>query len=218
MARKVFLTVCIAALCWGPRAGAVENLLLNGSFEDTADSLNDDQQWGGWQGEGAQALFLYDKDVSIDGKRSVQVEIAKTSQTDWHIGLQYTNLSLKKGKQYTFTVWARAAKTRPAAFEVKRQPGGGLPWQGVTDAQFTIAEEWAEYRKGFIPQRDYPEENGRPASLHFWLATDKSTIWFDFAHLYQGQYETIRPSKDVGNLAVGPAGRLAVAWGRLKGM
>lgn len=217
MLRIELIIVCLVTLPIIAQAVEFENLITNHSFEDDTDHPVAAPDWGSWFSAGnAEGVFSYDSSEAIDGEKSRKCEILQPSATNWHIGLIYTGLSLTKDQEYTLTFWAKAEVNRPLGMEVKRQPGG-MDHQGITTNDYNITTEWAEYTQSFIPERDYPEENGLPADLDFWLAADKSTIWFDFVHLYEGKYVEIEPDYGISE-AVEPVDKLSVTWGRLREM
>ena len=196
---------------------AVENLLLNNSFED------EELEWDlGRGGDGAVGVLTFSTEEVIDGERSLQVEVLATHDDSWQISALQTSLSLNKGKTYTLTFWAKAEKFRPLDIELKRTQIGGLSWQGITAANIVIADEWEEYVHNFVPAIDYPEqgvprndgENQAFAEVDFWFAGDDAMIWLDFVHLYEGDYEKISPS--LAPFAVEPVGKLPVLWGALR--
>ncbi|MDA1192047.1 MAG: carbohydrate binding domain-containing protein [Candidatus Poribacteria bacterium] len=208
------LMLALLAIPFAAMAQDVENLIVNSSFEDDQDNLGGGPGWALWTGEGASANFEYDPKEAIDGETSMRVEITQGSATNWHIGLTQTGIALEGSETYTLSFWAKSEGTRVLAMELKREPGG-QPWQGITDdGPLLVQEEWLEFTNTFIAPRDYPEENGLPAQLNFWLADDEETIWFDFVYLYEGEYQEIEPSE--GPKAVDPSGKMATSWARLK--
>jgi hypothetical protein len=216
MLRIGLLALCLVVITVTAYAqDDVENLILNPSFEDDTDILTADPAWSSWFSAGNAAVeFSFDDEEAIDGVMSVKAEILQSSATNWHIGFTQTDLRLDSGQEYTLTFWAKAAEERPLGMEVKREPGG-MDWQGVTGNDYIITTEWAEYTQSFTPEIDYPEENGLPAQLCFWLAEKEITIWFDFVHIYEDEYIEIEPSGKVRK-AVRPAGKLAVTWAGIK--
>ncbi len=217
MLRIRLLVLCLAVIPVIAHAqDDVENLIFNHSFEDDSDILTADPAWSSWFSAGDAAVeFSFDDEEAIDGVMSVKAEILQSSATNWHIGLTQTDLSLNSGEEYTLTFWAKAEEERPIGMEIKREPGGGLPWQGVTGKDYVITTEWAEYTQSFTPEIDYPEENGMPAMLCFWLAEREVTIWFDFVYIYEDEYLEIEPSGKVQK-AVRAAGKLTFTWAGIK--
>lgn len=212
MLRVGLLVFCLIA---APMVAQAQNLILNHSFEDDTDDPTADPAWSSWfSADNALVAFSYDSVEAADGEKSMKAEILQSSDTNWHIGLTQTGLNLTAGQEYTLTFWAKAEANRPIGMEVKREPGG-MPWQGVTGGDFDITTEWAEYTQSFTPEIDYPEENGLPAMLGYWLAADPATIWFDFVHIYEGPYVEILPSP-TGPSAVQPTAKLTTTWAGIR--
>ena len=190
----------------------IENILLNNSFEDESDLLNNGTLWERYVNASSKATFEFDEDPAnvIDEARSIRIEIDQFSGTNWHIGLTQDRFSLAAGERYTLTFWAKAEKPRVISIELKRSPGEG-PWEGITEKDFTIQQDWAEYVHNFICKKDYD----RTAFFAFWMAQDDPTVWIDFVSLYKGDYANIQPSGYVSR-AVEAADKLPVAWAQIK--
>jgi hypothetical protein len=121
---------------------------------------------------------------------------------------------LEANETYTFDFFAKANDTREISIEVKRTPGGGLPYEGVTSENYIINEEWGEYSKTFIPQKDYPDENGQPAQVCFWIGQVEGEVWLDGVRVYWGQ----KQDRDdvLPDISVQAEGKLVTAWAAIK--
>lgn len=180
----------------------------NGDFE-----MGFENWWQGIQG-GAAALMEINTRDAIEGRQCAYVDVTTVTGTDWHVGLTHDLVILEANETYTFDFFAKASDTREISIEVKRTPGGGLPYEGVTSENYTINEEWGEYFKTFVPQKDYPDENGQPAQVCFWIGQVEGEVWLDGVRVYWGQ----KQDRDdvLPDISVQAQGRLVTAWAAIK--
>lgn len=180
----------------------------NGDFE-----MGFENWWQGIQG-GAAAMMEIDTRDAIEGRQCAYVDVTEVTGTDWHVGLTHDLVILEANETYTFDFFAKANDTRLISIEVKRTPGGGLPYEGVTSEDYIINEEWGEYFKTFVPQKDYPDENGQTAQVCFWVGQVEGEVWLDGVRVYWGQ----KQDRDdvLPDISVQAEGKLVTAWAAIK--
>ena len=195
MSKTVFAAFCALALV-GVCAYAGE--LENGDFEMGV------EPWEFFVNEpDAQADVQIVDTGGIIGSNCVHANITATAGTNWHVGVTQDNITVMAGQTYTASVFLKADKDRQASLEVKRSPGEG-GWEGITDGNFNIGTEWAEYHVTFVPTNDYPDT----AFFGVWIAQETGEVWVDGARVSEGEYSAAA--------AVEPAAKGATTWGRLK--
>jgi hypothetical protein len=123
-------------------AGFGQNLVLNSSFEEDEDIL-DDPTWYSWctwnpaEGAGSNATIV-DTDA-VDGTRSLLIE--PVGPENWHFIVVTMPIPTEVGAGYTASFWAKAAEPRPL----------GVQWKATDNTEswgyagFDLTTEWAEY-------------------------------------------------------------------------
>lgn len=203
----VLLAFCFFAVPVATHAQEVVNLVLNPSFEDENDIIDDNWIENGWvtwgDADGLDSVVEFDEDVFIDGERSARVE--PTGTVDWHFMIIYYPVALDVGESYTTSFWAKAEEKRTIAVHMKDVDNAGS--FGLTE--FTITTEWDEYT--YTADAEWPS-----IKLEIFVSGSDIPLWFDFVHIYEGDYVGgILPSElSVG--AVEPADKLSVRWAEIK--
>ena len=125
-----------------PEPEPIVNLVLNPSFEEDEDVL-DDPTWYSWatwnpaEGAGSNATIV-DTDAA-DGARSLLIE--PVGIENWHFIVLSLPIPTEVGAGYTASFKAKAAEARPLGVQFK-STDNTVQW-GYTDFQLTT--EWAEY-------------------------------------------------------------------------
>ena len=211
MLRSIFLAMFLALFLIGvPLAvhAQVENLVLNPSFEDENDVIDDEWIENGWvtwgDADGLDSVVVFDEDDFIDGSISARVE--PTGTVNWHFMIIYYPVPLDVGELYTVSFWARAEEERVITVQMKDVDNAGS--FGATD--FTITTDWNEYT--------FSAEAGWPSiKLEIFVSGSDIPLWFDFVYIYEGEYvEGIFPSERSIPGAVDPADKLPVRWAAIK--
>jgi len=205
--------LCLLAVAFiaaqGNAQDELENVLGdNGDFE-----MGFENWWQGIQG-GAAALIEINTRDAIEGRQCAYVDVTTVTGTNWHVGLTHNLVILEANETYTFDFFAKANDTREISIEVKRTPGGGLPYEGVTSENYIINEEWGEYFKTFVPQKDYPDDNGQSAQVCFWVGQVEGEVWLDGVRVYWGQ----KQERDdvLPDISVQAEDKLVTAWASIK--
>lgn len=211
MLRSIFLAMFLALFLIGvPLAvhAQVENLVLNPSFEDENDVIDDEWIENGWvtwgDADGLDSVVVFDEDDFIDGSISARVE--PTGTVNWHFMIIYYPVPLDVGELYTVSFWAKAEEERVITVQMKDVDNAGS--FGATD--FTITTDWNEYT--------FSAEAGWPSiKLEIFVSGSDIPLWFDFVYIYEGEYvEGIFPSERSIPGAVDPADKLPVRWAAIK--
>ena len=202
----MFLALCLTGVPLAVHA-QVENLVLNPSFEDENDIINDQWIEHGWvtwgDGDGLASVVEFDENEFIDGSRSARVE--PTGTVNWHFMIIYYPVPLDVGELYTVSFWAKAEEERVITAQMKDVDNAGS--FGATD--FTITTDWNEYT--------FSAEAGWPSiKLEIFVSGSDIPLWFDFVNIYEGEYvEGILPS-EIAPGAVDPSDKLPVQWSAIK--
>jgi hypothetical protein len=203
----MFLALCLIGIPLAVHA-QVENLVLNPSFEDENDIINDQWIENGWvtwgDADGLDSVVEFDEDEFIDGSVSARVE--PTGTVNWHFMIIYYPVPLDVGELYTVSFWAKAEEERVITAQMKDVDNAGS--FGATD--FTITTDWNEYT--------FSAEAGWPSiKLEIFVSGSDIPLWFDFVYIYEGEYvEGILPSEKSIPGAVDPADKLPVRWAAIK--
>jgi hypothetical protein len=203
----MFLALCLIGVPLAVHA-QVENLVLNPSFEDENDVINDQWIENGWvtwgDGDGLASVVEIDENEFIDGSRSARVE--PTGTVNWHFMIIYYPVALDMGDPYTVSFWAKAEEERVITAHMKDVNNAGS--FGATD--FTVTTEWSEY--AFTADAEWPS-----IKLEIFVSGSDIPLWFDFVYIYEGEYvEGIFPSERSIPGAVDPADKLPVRWAAIK--
>ncbi len=205
MFQRVLLALCLIAVPLTAHA-QVDNLVLNPSFEDENDIIDDEWIENGWvtwgEGEGLNSVVGFDDAVFVDGARSAYVESAGT--TNWHFMIIYYPVPLDVGERYTVSFWAKAEQDRVITAHMKDVSNAGS--FGGTD--FNITTEWSEYV--ITADAEWPS-----VKLEIFVSGSDVPLWFDFVNVYKGDYvEGVIPSGPASS--VEPADKLATKWASIK--
>jgi hypothetical protein len=105
---------------------------------------------------------------ALDGG-GLRVEIAKISQTSWHLQLNCSGLTVKTGQFYTIAFKARADKPRQISVGLAQDH---QPWQGLGQGKvFDLTADWQTFDMGILCGAD--EGNAR---LGFIIGQSESAI------------------------------------------
>jgi hypothetical protein len=182
-------------------ADEVENLIRNGDFEEGT------IEWALRQSEGAVATMREEKGEAIKGRSCVFIDIDNVAGTDaWHLSLYQEGHELGKNQTYTLSFWAKAEEPRQVAYYVEQAID---PWDEYGRESVQVNEEWQEYWTTFTAS----------ISGAVWpriaLGESDVSIWVDNVRFYEGEY--VEEEDLETQNAVGPASKLLMTWGRIKG-
>ena len=183
----------------------VVNLVPTNSGFESDDVL---EGWTTGLSGDAVATHGIDED-SIYGAKAAYIDTTNATGTNWHVGLTQNLEPLEANMTYTLDFWAKGNFEREISIEVKRTPGGGLPYEGVTSQAYTITDQWTEYFKTFTPSKSYPDENGQTAQVAFWVGQVEGEVWLDSVRVYAGEKQEALASVEAG-------GKLVTTWANIK--
>jgi hypothetical protein len=187
---------------------AVENLILNGDFEEGQ---------GGWlkatRGV-ADMQYVIDDQESISGKKSARFEVSNIGGGDMHdLTLDCgTPIRLEKGVTYTVDFWVKAEEERTIAIDLLMNHD---PWTNVFRIEnIPITTEWEVRHHTFEAGFD---DTNTIFLFSFSRASNQNpvaTMWIDHVRFYEGKFEeedlTGKPK------TVEPDGKLSGSWGMVK--
>ena len=205
--------LCLFTVAFIASQGNAQDELENVLGDNTSFEMGFENWWQGIQG-GAEAIIEIDTEGAIDGRQCAYIDVTAITGTNWHVGITHNLVTLEVDETYTFDFFAKADASREISVELKRAPGGGLPYEGITSENYTISEEWDEYFKTFVPLKDYPDENDQPAQICFWVGQVEGEVWLDGVRVYWGE----RQDRDdiVPDISVEAEGKLITVWAAIK--
>jgi hypothetical protein len=158
-----------------PPPKPIVNLVLNPSFEEDEDVL-DDPTWYSWatwnpaEGAGSNATIV-DTDAA-DGARSLLIE--PVGIENWHFIVLSLPIPTEVGAGYTASFKAKAAEARPLGVQFK-STDNTVQW-GYTDFQLTT--DWAEYSLT-------SDALNAETKLEFFCAGVGVAFWLDSVAVYK---------------------------------
>jgi len=187
--RVVWLAVIFLIGLFGistSHAQDVENLLVNGGFEDGTMA-----SWGIWGDQSGEVVdTLVDAAIPedpIEGSYCLHVTTNTPGpDNNWDYGFNNAGHVFETGKKYTLSVWL---KCKEGELQIRLKPERGAdPWEGYGDQVITMTEEWVEYSV----TTSVFTENVDPGSITFHSAFAAGEFWVDGARWYEGDY--VEPS------------------------
>jgi hypothetical protein len=187
---------------------AVENLILNGDFEEGPGG------WGVAARGAANMIYEIDDEESISGKQSAMFEVLDTGAGGMHdLTLDCdTPIRMKGGNDYTVDFWVKAEEERTIAIDLLMNHD---PWTNVFRIEnIPVTTEWQVWYHTF--EADFTDENmvflfsfSRASNMN-----PKVVMWIDNVRFYEGEFE----EEDLLDKpkAVAPADKLAGSWGLIK--
>ena len=189
---------------------AVENLILNGDFEEGN---------AGWLNafRGAAAMqFVIDDEDSISGKKSARFEVANIGGGDMHdLTLDCdTPINVKAGNTYTVDFWVKAEEDRTIAIDFLMNHD---PWTNAFRVEnIPITKEWHvqhhTFEAGF-------SDNNMIFLFSFSRGSNKNPtaiMWIDHVRFYEGKFEKEDLLEKPEPKAVDPNGKFTRSWGMVK--
>ena len=159
----------------------VENILVNGSFEDgVADP------WGTYGGATTEVVdklsgAVVDEDP-IEGNYCLHVTVPAAAANFWETGLNQGGLVFEAGKVYTLSVFL---KSKEGTLDINFKPELAQdPWTAPAEQSFTMTEEWAEYTITTPPV----SEELTPAEIVLHIGYAAGEFWVDNIRWYEGEY------------------------------
>jgi hypothetical protein len=189
---------------------AVENLILNGDFEEGE---------AGWLKANrgvADMKYVADDEESISGKQSARLEVLNTGGGGMHdLTLDCdTPIKIKAGETYTVDFWVKAEEERTIAIDFLMNHD---PWTNDFRVEnIPITTEWQvqhhTFKAGF-------GDNNMIFLFSFSRASNKNplaTMWIDRVRFYEGKFEEEDLAEKPKPKAVDPDGKLKASWGIMK--
>lgn len=159
-----------------------ENLIPNSSFEAGIDYR---LAVGRWLVDGLPSASL-DKTTRIHGSVSLKIPFSRTANTP---GDQYAGISVwsalpvrvRKGRQYTFSVYAKSDRPGPGRIMVTRSAPTDSKGDPVAADPIQLTREWRRVSMSFVAKQD---------DLLYWMVSKPSRkpghLWLDAVQLAEG--------------------------------
>ena len=162
-------------------AQEVENLLINGGFEDgVADP------WGTYGGGTIEVVDKLDgaavDEDPIEGNYCLHVVVDAAAANFWETGLNQGGLVFEAGKIYTLSVFL---KSKEGTLDINFKPELAQdPWTAPVEQAFVMTEEWTE----FSLTTAVVFEDLNPAEIVFHIGYGPGDFWIDGIRWYEGEY------------------------------
>jgi hypothetical protein len=186
---------------------AVENLILNGDFEEG------DTGWAVASRGAADMQFVIDETEFISGKSSARLEILNIGGGGTHdltLDCQ-TAISTKAGQAHTVDFWVKAEGERTVTVDFLMNHD---PWTNVFRVEnIPITTEWQVQHHTFIAEFD---DDNMIFLFSFSRSSNENplvTMWIDRVRFYEGEHEEedlLEPA------AVTLDDKLAGSWSAIK--
>jgi len=163
-------------------AQEVENLLVNGGFEDGV--MEPWTTYGGATTEVVQELVgAAVSEDPIEGNYCLHIDITALGEFFYSIGLQHRGHDIfEEGKKYTLSAFLKCSS---GTLDINFKPEhDGDPWTGYGAQAFTMTEEWTEFS---ITTPVFTEEVN-PAEITFHIGYEIADFWIDGVRWYEGDY------------------------------
>ena len=165
-----------------------ENLLENPSFEDGINGW--ELEDGACCGRGGLYTMEIDETNPKHGNKCLKVIGHKATGTAWHAKVKQRNVSMRKGKKYTISFWARSQGDRPVNISVQKQYD---PWTNYLAYEISpvialSGAEWLEYHYTFTAHEDVDGDMWVGLSI----AQHTAVFWIDNFQFYEGLPNTSR--------------------------
>jgi hypothetical protein len=140
---------------WGEGAQPLgDNILANGNFQTTSPDGNIPQKWYLEQHSECSASVSRCRYQERDG---VRIDIGKVDDTEWHLQLNQSGLSIKGGQYYTVIFQAASGELRQISCGVNQAHS---PWNNLgLSQQVELTQNWQTFRFGFVASAN--DDNAR---------------------------------------------------------
>jgi hypothetical protein len=160
----------------------VENLLVNGGFEDGV--MAPWTTYGSVTTEVVEELegAAVDEDP-IEGNFCLHIVVPEAGANFWDSGLQHRGHNIfEQGKKYTLSAFLKCSE---GELNINFKPEqDGDPWPGYGEQAFTMTEEWTE----FSTTTPVFSEDVNPASVTLHIQYAAGDFWIDGVRWYEGDY------------------------------
>lgn len=193
--RNLSLAVMCVILLGTGYAYTVENILVNGGFEDGVPDP--------WSLYGDATMEVVQQDA-IEGQYCLHVTTPQGANF-WDAGLQHTGHVFEAGKKYTLAAYLKS----PDNLQINFKPElGADPWTGYGEQAFTMTGDWVEYHI----TTPVMGSNVDPATITFHIAYAAGEFYIDGVRFFEGDY--VPPEEEPS--AVQSQDKVSTLWGKLK--
>jgi len=160
---------------------AIENILVNGGFEDGV--VEPWTIYGGVTTEVVEELVgAAVPEDPIEGDFCLHLEVPTAGANFWDSWIKYEGLIFEQGKYYTLSAFL---KCKEGTLQIDFKPElNANPWTGYGEQSFTMTDKWAEYSV------TTPVFTGdvSSADIVFLMAYAAGDFWIDGIRFYEGDY------------------------------
>jgi hypothetical protein len=133
-----------------------------------------------------------------DGSNALEINVATTDATTWHVQYYQSNLHVTNGQPYTLTFWAKTEFPRTAALNLMQQGGAYLT---LASASVALSSNWTYHTVVMTPSATEPYARVSVSGL----AAQTGRVWFAAHSLRVGSQSVGLP----GGEALGAVSRVA---------
>jgi len=162
-------------------AQEVENLLVNGGFEDGV--MDPWGTYGSVTTEVVQELVgAAVPEAPIEGRYCLHLVVPEAGANWWDAGLDQGGFVFENGKHYTLSAFV---KCNEGELQINFKPELGQdPWTGYGEQTFTMTEEWTEFS---ITTPVFTADVS-PGTITFHIQFAAGDFWVDAVRWYEGDY------------------------------
>ena len=182
----------------------VQNMARNGGFENGLVEWTLNQNI-----RGSAATMEEDRKDSIEGGRSVYIDIAVAGEDFHTVRIEQQNHVVEQNEEYTMSAWLKAEDIRNARFHIF-DVAGGAPWFTFLSEEVAIDTEWTEYYGTFDAA-----QSSTNVSISVRVGESDINVWVDDIKFYEGEYVPTELEEEP-KMAVRAGGKLATVWGNIK--
>jgi hypothetical protein len=154
------------------------NQLSAGTFENQSEL----DQWAFWvdTDSGNTATQSLHAGGTPSGSQAVRINITKTSGVDWQVALNaLAPVTLSKGKDYTFSFWAKADRQRPISLWSQLSQAPWTDYLSTHESQ--LGTSWQHYE---VTVRAI--DSSSQAKFYMGFGANLGSVWVDDVRLQEG--------------------------------
>ena len=156
-------------------AREIENLLVNGGFEDGVL-----EPWYIADNTGGGATAVVVGDDPVEGNSCLHVVVPTVGANFWDVHVVQPGFIFKAGKKYTLSAWF---KCKEGTLDVNIKPEHAAdPWEGYNERVITMTDQWAEYS---VTTPVFAVDTS-PGSTTFHVGFAAGEFWMDDVKFYEG--------------------------------
>jgi len=174
---------------WGEGAQPLgDNILANGDFQAATPGENVPQKWGLEQHSGCIASVSR---CRCQDKDALRMDIGKADDTEWHLQLNQSGLSIKAGQYYTVIFQAAGGEPRQFNCGVGQAHS---PWDNLgLSRRVELTQNWQTFRFGFVAKAG--DDNAR---LSFAFSGSTIPVYLENVEFRAGGLTGLQRGESIG--------------------